>query len=176
MRETPRLLLREMRPADLEPLLALLGDPVSMRYYPRPFDRKQVQQWIERHQGSYRQSGAGLWTMVLKATGEIIGDCGLIWQEVASYQEFEIGYHVHRDFQCQGYATEAARFFRDYAFTELNRERVISLIRPENLPSRRVAEKNHLKIIQETLWHGLRHYIYAMERAEFLKENDLDSF
>ncbi|MGF1933765.1 MAG: GNAT family N-acetyltransferase [Nostoc sp. ChiQUE02] len=164
--ETDRLLLREMQISDLDALLVVLGDPESMRYYPKPFDREMVQKWIDRHRSNYAQHGVGFWAMVLKATGEIIGDCGLLWQEVEGRQELEIGYHVRRDQQMQGYATEAAYACQDYAFNVLDCDRVISLIRPENIPSRRVAEKNGLKVVQETLWRDIPHYIYAVQRSE----------
>ncbi|MEH2230990.1 MAG: GNAT family N-acetyltransferase [Nostoc sp.] len=165
--ETQRLLLREMRLSDLDALLLVLGDAKSMRYYPKPFDREMVRKWIDRHRRNYAQHGLGLWAMVLKTTGEVIGDCGLVWQEVEGHQELEIGYHVRRDQQMQGYATEAASACQDYAFNVLGSDhRVISLIRPENIPSRRVAEKNGLKVVQETLWRDIPHYIYAVQRSE----------
>ncbi|MEH2009005.1 GNAT family N-acetyltransferase [Nostoc sp.] len=164
--ETQRLLLREMTLSDLDALLLVLGDTESMRYYPKPFDREMVQKWIDRQRRNYAQHGFGLWAMVLKATGEVIGDCGLVWQEVEGHQELEIGYHVRRDQQMQGYATEAAFACQEYAFNVLDKARVISLIRPENIPSRRVAEKNGLKIVQETLWRDIPHYIYAVQRSE----------
>ncbi|MHC5675577.1 GNAT family N-acetyltransferase [Nostoc sp.] len=164
--ETQRLFLREMTLSDLDALLLVLGDAESMRYYPKPFDREMVEKWIDRHRCNYAQHGLGLWAMVLKATGEVIGDCGLVWQEVEGHQELEIGYHVRRDQQMQGYATEAACACQEYAFNVLDSDRVISLIRPENIPSRRVAEKNSLKIVQETLWRDIPHYIYAVQRSE----------
>jgi RimJ/RimL family protein N-acetyltransferase len=164
--ETQRLFLREMTLSDLDALLVVLGDAESMRYYPKPFDREMVEKWIDKHCRNYAQHGIGLWAMVLKATGEVIGDCGLVWQEVEGHQELEIGYHVRRDQQMQGYATEAAFACQDYAFKVLGRHRVISLIRPENIPSRRVAEKNGLKVVQETLWRDIPHYIYAVHSSE----------
>ncbi|MBN3959048.1 GNAT family N-acetyltransferase [Nostoc sp. NMS8] len=165
--ETQRLFLREMTPSDLDALLLVLGDAESMRYYPKPFDREMVRNWIDRHRRSYVQHGLGLWAMVLKTTGELIGDCGLIWQEVEGHQELEIGYHVRRDQQMQGYATEAASACQDYAFNILGCDhRVISLIRPENISSQRVAQKNGLKVVQETLWRDIPHYIYAVQRSQ----------
>ncbi|MEH1906575.1 MAG: GNAT family N-acetyltransferase [Nostoc sp.] len=164
--ETQRLFLREMTLSDLDALLLVLGDAESMRYYPKPFDREMVEKWIDWHRRNYAQHGLGLWAMVLKATGEVIGDCGLVWQEVEGHQELEIGYHVRRDQQMQGYATEAASACQKYALNVLDSARVISLIRPENIPSRRVAEKNGLKIVQETLWRDISHYIYAVQRSE----------
>jgi ribosomal-protein-alanine N-acetyltransferase len=162
--ETNRLWLRELTPGDVTPLLAALGDAESMRYYPKPFDREMVEAWVARNRERYAQDGFGLWAMVLKATGEVIGDCGLMVQEVDGAREVEVGYHVRRDRQNQGLATEAARARMEYGVERLGLDRIISLIRPENLPSRRVAEKNGLTIEKEVGWKGLRHYVYVAHR------------
>lgn len=112
-------------------------------------------------------SGTGLLGLVLKETAELIGDCGLVWQTLdeGRPQELEIGYHVHRAWQRRGLATEAARAVRGYAFTSLGVDHVISLIRPENLPSRRVAEKNGLTIDRSIFWHGYDHCVYRLKRS-----------
>ena len=136
-----------------------------MRFYPAPFDRLGVQQWIERNIERYQNNGHGLWAMVLTSTGEMIGDCGLTLQTVDGVDEVEIGYHVRRDRWKQGFATEAARACRDFGFDRLPVHRIISLIRPENLPSRRVAEKNAMTVWKEIVWHGLPHLVYAIERG-----------
>lgn len=105
--------------------------------------------WIERNGRRYQTDGFGLWGTVLKQTGELIGDCGLTRQDLNGTSEIEIGYHVRRDLWGQGLATEAARACQEYGFANLKTERLISLIRPENLASRRVAEKNGMKLEQE---------------------------
>jgi [ribosomal protein S5]-alanine N-acetyltransferase len=80
--ETGRLLLREFTPADTAALALVLSDPETMKYYPAPIDRAGTQQWIERNLRRYAEDGVGLWAMVLKTTGELIGDCGIIRQQV----------------------------------------------------------------------------------------------
>jgi RimJ/RimL family protein N-acetyltransferase len=164
--ETPRLTLREFFPKDVEALAAVLSDAETMRFYPAPLDRAGVAEWIERNRRRYEVNGVGLWAMVLKSSGELIGDCGLTRQIVDGIQEVEIGYHVRRDLWGRGLAPEAAQACRDYAFATLGTERLISLIRPENRPSRRVAEKNGMTIWKEVLWRGLPHLVYAIQRCE----------
>ena len=105
---TPRLLLREMTAADLDDMTALLGDEEVMRYYPRPKTRGEAQEWIEWNQRLYRQHGFGLWALVVRATGEFAGDCGLTPQRVDGTNEIEVGYHIRASLQGNGYATEAA--------------------------------------------------------------------
>jgi RimJ/RimL family protein N-acetyltransferase len=164
--ETPRLILREFLPEDADALALVLSDPEAMRYYPTPFDRAGVEEWIARSRRRYANDGVGLWAMVLKATGELIGDCGIIKQEVDGDSLYEIGYHLRRGFWGQGLATEAARACKEWGFANLPIDRMISLIRPENVPSRRVAERNGMTIWKEIDWRGLRHLVYSTTREE----------
>jgi ribosomal-protein-alanine N-acetyltransferase len=163
--ETPRLILREMTPHDTPALHAVLGDSETMRWYPRGFTSGEVGDWIARQIARY-PSGAGLLGLVLKDTGQFIGDCGPVWQEIDGSAELEIGYHVHRHHRNQGLATEAARGVRDYAFSTLGCDHVVSIIRPENLASRRVAEKNGLTVDRTVFWRGYDHCIYRLAKAD----------
>src|SRR5260370_32119071 len=140
--ETSRVILREFCSDDAEALARTLSDPETMRFYPAPFDRAGVEEWINRNLYRYREQGHGLWAMILKSSSELVGDCGLTVQDVDGQSEIEVGYHVRRDLWGQGLATEVARACRDFGFARLRVERLISLIRPENFASRRVAEKN----------------------------------
>jgi RimJ/RimL family protein N-acetyltransferase len=162
--ETPRLQLREFTPEDADALALVLSDPETMRYYPVPYDRAGVEQWIERNRQRYQDDGVGLWAMELKKTQELIGDCGIIRQQVEGESFYEIGYHLRRDFWGQGLATEAAVACRDWGFAHLKTSRLISLIRPENLPSRRVAERIGMTVWKEVNWRGLTHCVYSIEK------------
>jgi ribosomal-protein-alanine N-acetyltransferase len=164
--ETQRLVLREFQHEDLDALAAILCDRETMRYYPVSFDRAAAADWIQRNRTRYANHGHGLWAMILKSTRELIGDCGLVRQSVDAVDEIEIGYHVRRDLWNQGYASEAARACRDYGFAKLEVDRIISLIRPENLASRRVAEKNGMTIWKEVTKVDLLHYVYAIKRNQ----------
>jgi ribosomal-protein-alanine N-acetyltransferase len=159
--ETPRLLLREFTPGDVDALESILGDPVAMQYYPAPFSRAEIEEWVRRNRARYRDCGFGLWAMVLKDSGELIGDCGCFVRELDAKFEFEMGWHVHHDLWGRGYATEAARCCIGYAFEILGAERVIAIVRPENLSSCRVAEKNGLVCERVIFWRGYDHCIYS---------------
>src|SRR5579862_1505417 len=160
--ETSRLILREFELQDADALARVIGDPETMRFYPSHYDQAGVEQWIARNRQRYAENGHGLWAMVLKASGEMIGDCGLTVQQVDGVYEIEIGYHVRRDLWGQGMATEAAAACRDWGFANLRVDRLISLIRTENLPSRRVAEKNGLTLWKQTIHDNLPHVVYAI--------------
>ena len=162
--ETARLVLREFAPDDADYLALVLCDPETMKYYPAKIDTNGIQQWIERNLRRYAEDGVGLWAMVLKSSGEVIGDCGIIRQHLEEEHLYEIGYHLRRDHWGRGYATEAAVACREWGFANLKVDRLISLIRPENVPSCRVAERNGMTIWKKVEWRGLRHYVYAVER------------
>ena len=106
----------------------------------------------------------GLLGLALRESGVLIGDCGPVWQEVDGPAELEIGYHVHANHRNRGLATEAARAVRDYAFATLGVDHVISLIRPENLPSRRVAEKNGFTLNRTVFWRDYDHCVYRLAK------------
>ena len=162
--QTSRLLVREFVPEDADALTLVLSDAETMRYYPAPYDRDGVEQWIERNRQRYCDDGVGLWAMELIKRQEVIGDCGIILQEVDGERLYEIGYHLRRDFWGRGLATEAAIACREWGFGHLKTERLISLIRPDNLPSRRVAERNGMTLWKEVNWRGLRHCVYSIEK------------
>jgi RimJ/RimL family protein N-acetyltransferase len=156
--QTERLLLRELRLADADALAKVLSDPESMKYYPHPFSREEVASWIDRNIQRYRDCGYGLWGVTLKSDGEFIGDCGITLQEIEGRLYPEIGYHLLREYRGKGYATEAARTCIDYAFGVLNFDRVYSYMKSDNLPSRRVAERNGMVFqrVFEKIVHGQR--------------------
>ena len=165
--ETARLKLRRFRDDDASAVFAIIGDRVAMQFYPKTFNREDAKQWITRNQRRYREDGYGLFAVTLKDSEEVIGDCGIIKQNVEGTTAMEVGYHFRRDQWGQGYATEAARACMGFAFESFGADRVISLIRPENVPSRRVAERNGMKLEREVVHYGLPHLVYAMRREGF---------
>lgn len=165
--ETERLRLRRFRREDVDAVFAIIGDDVAMQYYPRTFDRHDAKQWVERNLRRYTEYRHGLFAVMLKESGAVIGDCGVIHQIVEGEPQLEIGYHFRRDQWGHGYATEAARACMALAFQEFGAVKVISLIRPENMPSRRVAERNGMKLEREVIHYNLLHLVYAMKRSDF---------
>ena len=156
-----------MTPDDHPALFEILGDSWTMRFYPRAFSKMEVEAWVERWKQSFDRNRFGLWGLELKESGRLAGDTGLSLQIVDGESLPEVGWHVHRDLQRRGYATEAARASLDYGFGHLGLERIISLIRPENEPSWRVAEKLGMRLWKETDHAHLLHRVYLLERQDW---------
>ncbi|HEX6736806.1 MAG TPA: GNAT family N-acetyltransferase [Vicinamibacteria bacterium] len=163
---TERLALREMVPADLDFVADMLADPEVMRYYPKTYSRSEAQEWLDRQRTRYLRDGHALWLVSSRASGEAVGQIGVVRQTVRGVDYAEVGYLLARAFWGQGLATEAARACRDHAFQALGRAQVISLIRPENLPSCRVAERMDMKVVDRVPHWGYDHLVYAISRQE----------
>ncbi len=166
--ETRRLILREMDLGDTDALAAVLSDPETMRFYPHPFSRDEVVAWIQRQMAHYSDRGYGLWGLVLKETGELIGNCGPLPQTIEGVDEVELGWHVNRRHWRRGYASEAATAARDLGFERFGLERLVSLILPANEPSQGVARKIGM-VPEKTVRYGRDnwvHLLYVIHKRE----------
>ena len=165
---TERLYLREMNRADYGALCKILQDSETMYAYEGAFSNAEVQEWLERQLSRYQKWGFGLWAVVLKKTGEMIGQCGLTMQPWKDWEVLEIGYLFQRAFWHQGYATEAARACKEYAFQTLNAVEVCSIIRDTNIPSQQVAIRNGMTPVDRWTKHyrgvDMPHDRYAVVR------------
>ena len=171
MIKTERLYLREMEPDDFQALSLVLGDPETMWHYPYTFDGQHVRDWIERNMRRYRENGFGLWAVCLKETGGMIGDCGLTMQDIHGELLPEIGYHIRRDCRRKGYAGEAAKAVRDWAFRNTDHPALYSYCRYTNVPSIKTAESIGMRFACEypDAANGTTH-VSVMSREDWLNE------
>ena len=139
--ETERLRLRAFRNEDLDAYAAMCADPEVMRYLGTGATLSRADTWrsMAGFLGHWALRGHGMWALEEKATGTLVGRAGFL--EPEGWPGFELGWTLGRPYWGRGFATEAARRALAYAFAELDRDRVISLIRPANTPSMRVAER-----------------------------------
>jgi len=120
---------------------AVLGDAGAMRHVTgRALTAAEVAHWVERRIDLERERGFTMWTVALRDSGEVIGDCGLCPLALKG-PEIEVGYHFAPAHWGKGYATEAARACVDYAFETLHLDRLVAVTHPDNTPSARVLEK-----------------------------------
>ncbi len=163
--ETPRLLLRPMQPDDLDRLMAIFGDPKVMAVFGvPPFNRDQMAGWLQEALDHHTAHGYAVRAVILKSSGDLIGDCGLELKDVDGVLIPELGYDFASAYWNQDYATEAARAVRDDAFGRLGLLKLISLIRVGNLPSRRVAEKVGMRYLREMVSYERPYWLFEIER------------
>ncbi len=151
--ETERLRLRPLRNSDFEDYAALYADPEVVRYLSsgaEPWDRGRAWRHMAFAKGHWELAGTGLWAVEHKETGAFLGLIGFAAPE--GWPGFELAWTLARRWWGHGYATEGARAALAHAFDVLQKDRVISLIHPENRASIRVAER-----IGETLQGRIAH-------------------
>ena len=137
-----RLILREMTWDDYPALAAILQDEQTMVAYEGAMSDEETRAWLEKQLVRYKEDGFGLWAVVLKESGGMIGQAGISWQEADGRRLPEIGYLFNRAYWGNGYAIEAACACKQYAFERLGFDEVCSIIRDTNLPSINVAIRN----------------------------------
>ena len=142
---TERLELREMMPENFNDLCTMLCDEKVMYAWEHAFSPGEVQEWIARNLKRYRTDGCGYWLAFERASGECVGQIGLIEEEIFGVRHLGIGWILARRHWHRGYAAEGARACLDYAFRKRNAPRVVADIRPGNAASSRVAEKLGMK-------------------------------
>ena len=167
--ETERLALRELDQSDFAALRAILQDEQVMYAYEHAFTNREVQAWLDRQRDRYAKDGFGLWAMVEKATGEMMGQCGLTLQDWGERQVPEIGYHLRRDRWRHGFAIEAAAACREYGFHTLNFPELFSIIRDSNHPSQCVALRNGMALrgsfVKRYQGVDMPHLVFSVKRG-----------
>ncbi len=176
---TDRLELRELEDGDLPALHAVLGDPVAMHAYEHGFEVAESRDWLHRQRQRYTADGFGLWAVVLRETGEVMGDCGITRQRVEDDEVIEVGYHLARAFWHRGYAVEAAAGCLGWAFSNLDTDDVYAKVRDTNIASMNVAIRLGMTVRRRfvTRYHGvdMPHYAFAVSRREWERRQAPDS-
>ena len=162
--ETDRLCLREMVQSDFTALCRVLKDKDVMYAYEHAFSDDEVQAWLDRQLERYCKYGFGLWAVIAKESGEMVGQCGLTMQPYGDKEVLEIGYLFEKAHWHKGYAIEAATACKNYAAQVLGAKEVYSIIRDTNVASQRVAERNGMVKTGEFTKHyygvDMPHYVY----------------
>lgn len=186
--ETDRLTLRQFTWDDLDDIAAILADPEGMKHIGpgTPRTRDEVKPWMSKwiEDGEYawsaetlarvpqlkrapqRNAHFSMWATLDKPSGKLIGRCGLLAWNLDGELEVEVGYHLAREYWGRGLATEAARSIRDYGMDRLGFDRLISIIKPANTASRRVAKKNGMRHERDSMVNQWHVCIYSISRTE----------
>jgi len=169
--ETKRLVLRSFCEEDADQMAQLFAVPDFMRFSLGVFtERKQTIAFIDKVISWDRASLPSQFAVVPRGEDAIIGYCGFFYHPEHGIEDIEIGYRLNPAYWNRGLITEAARAVRDHGFRDCKLVRLISLIHPENIPSRRVAEKNAMKVEKEITFRGFPTLVYALTREQWLAQ------
>lgn len=171
-KETDRLYLRYVTKNDIpawtvffetEDYLPFLGLPIQN-------DRSAMaEDWINIQLERYKNKNYGHLALIEKESGKFIGNCGVLPRDLNNKKEYEIGYSLIPEFWGKGYAIEAARFFRDFAFENNLADSLISIIEINNIPSQKVAERNGMQRTIQIPYIGMEVFIYRIFRQDWEK-------
>jgi len=168
--ETERLILRMFREDDAEAYARICADPEVMRYLAdgRPLSTLEAWRNMAFHVGHWQLRGYGHFAVEEKSSGSFAGRIGFL--NPAGWPGFELGWTLGREFWGKGYATEGARRALKYAFEEMGRDHVISLIQPQNKASIKVAERLGEKLEGQTQVFDHKVLIYGIDRDDWHAE------
>ena len=170
--ETDRLRFRLLTRNDFDIWLNLFKEPGVGGFLGMadiPTAQEQCEKWFSLAENRYKNDLGGMNVLVDKITNKMVGQCGLLIQEVDDIKALEIGYSILPEFRGMGYATEAAKKCRDYAFEHQFTKSLISIIHIDNVMSEKVAMRNGMKLSKKTIFKGMPVHIYRIDIEEWKK-------
>jgi RimJ/RimL family protein N-acetyltransferase len=154
-----------MTEVDTDALLQIFSDPKAMKYFGGViFDRPRMEKWVADNLAHHREHGFSLWSVVLKETGEVIGDCGLETDTIEGELRVGLGFDFQSRYWNRGYATEAAQAALEHAFATYRFDKIYGWIDPENKASERVAEKVGMTVEKLVDRGGKTYALYSIGR------------
>jgi RimJ/RimL family protein N-acetyltransferase len=160
---TERLLLRMLTIHDFEEYAAIHTDPEVTKFTTRThLDRMESWRHLAMIVGHWHLRGFGMWGVFEKDSGRLVGRVGFYQPD--GWPDFELGWTMGRASWGKGYATEAARRCVEFAFAEMGRDHLISLIDPLNVASIRVAERIGETLQREVTIQGHQLLVYGITR------------
>lgn len=169
--ETERILFRKIDLSDFNEWLVFHTNPITSQHWIAELESPEMEckKWYEKQFYRYQNDLGGMNALIEKATGKLIGHCGLLIQTVDHKIELEIAYSLLPDFWNKGYASESAKKCRDYAFENNLSDSLISIISLTNIPSENVALKNGMKINKVTEYNKNTVNIFRITKSEWNK-------
>lgn len=162
---TDRLQLRPFSPEDFEAHAQICSDPEVMRYIRSGALTREDAWWqMARYIGHWQLRGYGLWAVVERSTNTLIGHLGFLNPEGGP--GFELGWALARYAWGKGYALEGTRAAVQHAFTALDQDHIVCLIRPENTRSIRLAERLGATLAEDLEVSGTGLLAFVIRRPE----------
>jgi len=163
--ESERLLFRTLKESDFDWWMEFSTNPEATRYFdftgdlvPKDFCRL----WFDKVFERYKNNSGGHNVLIEKETGERVGMCGLLIQQVDGIDELEIGYSIHAKFWNRGFASEAAQKCKQFAFANNFADSIISIVHVDNIGSAKVARNNGMSLDKTTDYKGIQVNIFRV--------------
>lgn len=166
--ETERLKFRLLKESDFEAWLPLFENKDVARFLaldPEKSSKELCEFWFEKVFNRYSNDLGGMNVLIEKSTGNFIGQCGLLVQEVDGETRLEVGYSILPKYWGKGFASEAAIKCKDFAFVNNFSDTIISVIHPENVGSEKVAIRNGMSLLKRTEFHGMPANIFEVKKT-----------
>ncbi len=160
--QSERLLFRKLVQADFDQWLPFHQEPLSTKYWEGLDTNPNIAcaNWFKAVFSRYENQLGGMNALILKETGALVGQCGLLVQTVDDVSELEIGYSILPNYWKQGFATEAAMQCKHFAFSKNVTKSLISIIHIDNTPSQKVALNNGMFLDKTTMYKSNPVHIY----------------
>ncbi len=164
--ETERLIHRPFEISDTPRLIEIRTTPNVNRFVGGAI--VNTPEWLTNRVKSYIEfyntHGYGMYALIWKETGEIIGWSGL--QEFGESGDIEVGYGMIEKYWGRGIAFETASFWFDFAFDEAKLDKLVGVAEKSNIASNRVLKKIGLKLNGERSYFGMDCNYYSLKRCE----------
>lgn len=172
---TPRLILRELCPADVPALFAIHSDADAMQWFGTDpmTDDQQAEQLLAQFASWRTLPNPGVrWGIERQSEPGLLGTCGLFkWNR--PWRSCAVGFELGRGAQGQGLMTEALEAILDWGFAHMALNRIEAQVHPQNLASLRLLER--MGFVREGLsrqagyWLGAHHDLvqYGLLRADW---------
>lgn len=176
--ETDRLYLRKIVQDDFMDISNILQDIDVMYAWEKSFSNEEVQEWIDKNLDRYNNEGYSYFLALNKETNEVIGVMGPLIEEIKGNSFIGIAYILNKKFWKKGYATEGVKGCLNYAFNNLNAQKVIAQIRTSNSSSCMVADRLNMQIIDKYVRiydnKAMEHLVYSIDRDTYFKSTSLN--
>lgn len=161
--ETPRLIVREIMIEDVPRLYELYEEEEITAYMEGLFPTiQEEEEYTEKYiKNVYHFYGYGMWVLIEKTSGELIGRAGLEYHD--DFDGLELGFMLGKQYWHKGYAYEACNAILEYGKEELEQYSYRALVHFENTASRRLCEKLGFDEYGTVDLNGACHIDYRME-------------
>ncbi|HYH12734.1 MAG TPA: GNAT family N-acetyltransferase [Thermomicrobiales bacterium] len=166
--ETERLLLRPLSTEDLDDHHAVVGSDPDVTWSGTARTLEESRTYLEEHRLHWAEHGFGMWAVIEKGSGRLLGHAGLQYLEETG--DVQVGYYLGKLAWGSGFATEAGRAALRYGFEVLGLPHIVAVVRPENRASQHVLSKLGLHRSRVAPHYGFVVEVWRIDAQQYRPE------